>query len=272
MFILTVKGSVQGIFCCHVDDFLHAGNEEFEKLMEKLRKRFIAGKIEEEDFRYIGFMIKQNNEGIQLDHSIYMEKLDHQHIEPQRAFQKLKQLTQEEQTDYRRMVGQLNWAVQISRPDLAFELVDLRSTGAHIVWIKDRIGKCCPISWQANKIKRVVRSTIAAEALSLQDGLETALYFQKIIEDICGVQERIPITAFIDNKSVTEALKSTKLVEDKRLRIDIAAICEMIQNNYVEVKWCPGKVQLANSMTKRGASGIEHLNELQKGQMPKEFV
>ncbi|CAG2204921.1 unnamed protein product [Mytilus edulis] len=127
MFILTVKGSVQGIFCCHVDSFLHAGNEEFEKLMEKLRKRFIAGKIEEVDFRYIGFMIKQNNEGIQPDHSIYMEKLDHQHIEPQRAFQKFKQLTQKEQTDYRRMVGQLNWAVQGSRPDLAFDLVDLRT-------------------------------------------------------------------------------------------------------------------------------------------------
>ncbi|CAC5412669.1 unnamed protein product [Mytilus coruscus] len=125
LFILTVKGSVQGIFCCHVDEFLHAGNEEFEKLMEKLRKRFIPGKIEKEDFRYIGFMIKQNNEGIQLDHSIYMEKLDHQHIEPRRAIQKLKQLTQEEQKDYRRMVGQLNWEVQGSRPDLAFELVDL---------------------------------------------------------------------------------------------------------------------------------------------------
>ncbi|CAC5365129.1 purA [Mytilus coruscus] len=312
LFILTVKGSVQGIFCCHVDDFLHAGNEEFEKLMEKLRKRFIARKIEEEDFLYIGFMIKQNNEGIQLYHSMYMEKLDHQHIEPQCAFQKLKQLTQEEQKDYRRMVGELNWAVQGSRPDLAFELVDLStklksalvcdllraiknigklkdirpihdaafgnindgkgSTGAHIVWIKDRIGIFCPISWQANKIKRVVRSTIAAEALSLQDGLEMALYFRKIIEDICGVrQQTIPITAFIDNKSVTEALKSTKLIEDKRLRIDIEAICEMIQNNYVEVKWCPGKVQLANSMTKRGASGT-FLNVLQKGQMLEELV
>ncbi|CAC5372113.1 unnamed protein product [Mytilus coruscus] len=280
-FILTVKGSVLGIYCCHVDDVLHAGNEEFEKLMEKLRKRFIAGKIEEEDFLYIGFMIKENNE-------------DHQPIEPQRAFQKLKQLTQEEQTDYRRMVGQLNWAVQGSRPDLAFELVDLSTKlksalvcdllravknigkkyrSSYIVWIKDRIGKCCPISWQANKIKRVVRSTIAAEALSLQDGLETALYFRKIIEDICGVGERIiPITAFIDNKSVPEALKSTKLVVEKRLRIDIAAICEMIQNNYVEVKWCPGKVQLANSMTKRGASGIELLNVLQKEQMPEGFV
>jgi hypothetical protein len=147
------------------------------------------------------------------------------------------------------------------------------STGAHIIWIKDRKGNCCPICWQANKIKRVVCSTIAAEALSLQDGLESALYYRKIIEDICAVwQGTIPITAFIDNKSVTEALQSTKMVEDKRMRIDIAAICEMKQNNYVEVKWCPGKVQLANSMTKRGASGIELLNVLQKGKLPEEFV
>lgn len=111
------------------------------------------------------------------------------------------------------------------------------STGAHIIWIKDRKGNCCPICWQANKIKRVVRSTIAAETLSLQNGLESALYYRKIIEDICAVlQGTIPITAFIDNKNVTEALQSTKLVEDNCLRIDIAAICEMKQNNYVEVK------------------------------------
>ena len=58
----------------------------------------------------------------------------------------------------------------------------------------------------------------------------------------------------------------------EEVRNDIAAICEMKQNNYVEVKWCPGKVQLANSMTKRGASGIELLNVLQKGKLPEEFV
>ena len=50
------------------------------------------------------------------------------------------------------------------------------STGAHFVWLKDHIGNCCPIFSQSNKIKRVVRSTIAAEALSLQDGLESAYY------------------------------------------------------------------------------------------------
>ena len=51
------------------------------------------------------------------------------------------------------------------------------STGAHIIWLIDGTGKCCPLAWQANKIKRVVRSTIAAEALSLQEGLKTSYYY-----------------------------------------------------------------------------------------------
>lgn len=332
MFTLMHGKSIEGVICCHVDDFLHAGSDVFESMMEKLRNRFLAGKIEKEEFAYIGFNITQNSNGIQLDHSKFINKLNQIRIEPSRASQKHSFLTTEEQKTYRKIVGQLNWAVQGSRPDLAFELVDLStklnkatvtdltrairnvgklkdieviqtfpplqsnieedweiflfsdaslgnindgsgSTGAHIIWIKDRLGKCCPIFWQANKIKRVVRSTIAAEALSLEEGLETGLYYRRIIEEIFQIpQDKIPITAFIDNKSVTEAISSTKLVDDKRLRIDIAAITEIKENNNVEIKWCPGKLQLANSMTKRGASGIELLNVLQKGKLPEEFT
>lgn len=179
--------------------------------------------MEETDFQYIGFHIKQRENEIMVDHSKFMDKLDHPQIDPKRAIQKHEKLTNDEQTLYRKLVGQLNWAVQGSRPDLAFELVDLStklktatvadllkaiktmgklkdiihiqvfpllhgavekdwemflfmdaalanisegegSTGGQILWIKDRIGNCCSIHWQANKIKRVVRSTIAAEA------------------------------------------------------------------------------------------------------------
>ncbi|KAL5007820.1 hypothetical protein ScPMuIL_016626 [Solemya velum] len=312
VFTLMENGDMQGIICCHVDDFFHAGNEMFEKMLCRLRTRFLAGKVEEANFKYIGFQIKQNSNGIHLDHSEYMDKLEHSRIDSVHASDRKSTLTEEEQLLYRMLVGQINWAVQGSRPDLAFELVDLStrlaeasvsdllraikvhgrlkdispilffphlegiptndweiilfsdaalgnindgngSTGARIVWIKDWLGNCCPVCWKSNKIKRVVRSTLAAEALSLQEGLETAIYYRAVVKDI-GIGDDIPITAFIDNKSVVDAIHSTKLVEDKQLRIDIAAILEMTLKNSVHVKWCPGKLQLANTMTKRGAS------------------
>ena len=36
-------GKLRGIICCHVDDFLHAGDQYFETLIKKLRQRFHAG-------------------------------------------------------------------------------------------------------------------------------------------------------------------------------------------------------------------------------------
>ena len=82
----------------------------------------------------------------------------------------------------------------------------------------------------------------------------------------------INIEAYVDNRSVIEAIFSTKLVEDKRLRIDIAAIKESLQLQDVNrIKWVLGHLQLANSMTKQGASGFSLLKVLQSGQMLQEL-
>ena len=69
-----------------------------------------------------------------------------------------------------------------------------------------------------------------------------------------------------------EAVFSIKLVDDKRLRVDIASIREFLKINDIrQIKWCAGDGQLANCMTKQGASGYELLKILQCGKMPDEF-
>ena len=48
MFYSNEDNVLQGLFACHVDDFLHAGNEEFDnQIITKLKRRFQAGKLEE---------------------------------------------------------------------------------------------------------------------------------------------------------------------------------------------------------------------------------
>lgn len=287
--------------------------------------------MEEKVFRYIGFKVEQRENGIILDQSDYMYNLNSPTLDPRHTTNKSDILNSEEQSLYRQIVGQINWAVQGSRPDLAFEMIaastklkqatvgdltraikmlnrlkdftsymlfpclnqelsDLKimvftdaslgnindgtgSTGAYIVWLADGTGLCCPLAWHASKIKRVVRSTIAAEALSLQEGLEAGFYYRTMVEEILGIPNKtIPITAYTDNKSVIEAVFSTKLVDDKRLRVDIAAIREFLKTNDIrQIKWCAGDSQLANCMTKQGASGYELLKILQCGKMPDEF-
>ena len=76
----------------------------------------------------------------------------------------------------------------------------------------------------------------------------------------------IIIEAYVDNNSVIEAILSTRMVGDKRLRVDSAAINESIKIQDVNrIQWVPGHLQLANAMTKQGTPGFNLLRVLQSG-------
>ena len=89
----------------------------------------------------------------------------------------------------------------------------------------------------------------AAVALILQEGLKSALYYRKLLEEISKLEESIiPITAFTSNKSVFETLQSTRMLDDKHLRIDNTAI-SAIKNNYnVQVKRCPPRKSVVGQL------------------------
>ena len=94
------------------------------------------------------------------------------------------------------------------------------SIGGHIVWLVDCHGKCCPLSWHANKIKRVVRSIIAAETLSLQ-GLESSFYYRKMLENIIGIPHKtIPIIAYCMTKRGAAEYNILNVIKDGRLPQD----------------------------------------------------
>ena len=124
--------------------------------------------------------------------------------------------------------------------------------------------RLAPISWRANKIRRVVKSTLAAEALALQEGIDEAIYLQRMLAEM---SLQVPIHVFVDNKGLVDALHSTKLVQDRRLRIDIGALKQTLEREVNAVKWCPGEKQLADCLTKRGANGSKLLSVFQTGQL-----
>jgi hypothetical protein len=324
LFYLQRGGKLIGMMACHIDDFLHAGEADFDAIMCTLRKQFLAGKLEEGQFKYVGFNIQQFREEIIIDQSEYVESIECVVISPERASQKTEALNSEELTVLRSTVGKINWAVQGTRPDMSFEMIELSthfrkgtvadiiravkvirklkegmcrvslpalgdascwkivvfsdaahanlcdgvgSVGAHIVMIVGEGGKCSVVSWHAAKIKRVVRSSLAAEALSLQEGIEDAMYIRHNMETLLDMHPlSIPLHAIVDNKSLVEAVHSTRLVDDKRLRLDIGAVREALEKSEVtSVSWCPGAAQLANCMTKRGAAGFDLLAVMQRG-------
>ena len=139
------------------------------------------------------------------------------------------------------------------------------SCGGHIMFLVDSKKNCCPLAWHSGKLKRVARSTLAAEAMALLNGIEEAIYLREIIKFCTG--DYIMIRAVVDNRSLLQSVHSTHLVEEKRLRVDISAVKEMMDNDNVTIVWVPGKEQLANCLTKNGAASAAMLTVLQHGSL-----
>ena len=78
------------------------------------------------------------------------------------------------------------------------------------------------ISWQSKRIKRVAKSSLTAETLASSEGVNSASYISTLFAEIMygnTDNSKLPIEAYVDNKSLIDAWKSTKFVTDKRLRI-----------------------------------------------------
>ena len=132
-------------------------------------------------------------------------------------------------------------------------LSDCASQGGFIILLKDSAGNSCPIFWQSRKIRRVVKSTLAAETLALLDCASAAVYIREVLLEICRCGP-VPIRCYTDNKSLMDTLKSNKNVDDRRLRIDLAVLQDMVQKGDVnQISWVDTSHQLANCLTKRGA-------------------
>ena len=126
LFYLKERGHLCGIIVSHIDDFLHAG-EAILDVMQKFRRKFLAGRLECGQFRYVGFQMCELKNGIMLDQNEYVKELDTLMITPQRATQKNDQLTSCEYSMLRGLVGKINWVVQGTRPDVSFDMVELNT-------------------------------------------------------------------------------------------------------------------------------------------------
>ena len=130
------------------------------------------------------------------------------------------------------------------------------SQGGFIVFISDKDGFCSPVAWASKRIKRVVRSTLSAETLAAVDAVDAAYLISKILAEVIGrgKEEEIPINLHTDNKSLYDAINTTNLVLDKSWVVDIAALREMNEWGEIHFCWVDSSHQLADTLTKKGAS------------------
>ena len=99
------------------------------------------------------------------------------------------------------------------------DLSNCASQGGFVIFLHGKNGKSSPSVWTLHKLIRKVKSTMAAETMSMLEGAEySVLLLKALTTEIHALDDtHIPYTCITDNKSLSYT--STKIIEDKCLYI-----------------------------------------------------
>ena len=163
-----------------------------------------------------------------------------------------------------------NWTIE-GYGDAGFRsLPDKTSScGGYVVMITNKAeGKSSVLNWRSNEIKRVVSSSTAAEALAANETLDEMVYIKFVLRELLGDGvDNIPLHLVTDSKNLHKAVLNSTLVENPRLRTDIAKVKESSETKELNVFSCvKGKDMIADVLTKKGASGAMLMNILRTGE------
>ena len=135
-------------------------------------------------------------------------------------------------------------------------LGDGASQGAFIIFVQGSNGLIAPICWQSKKLHRVTKSPLASETLAVSEAADAGYLIACMISEIFKLPKPGTIKCYTDNKSLYESVQSATIPSDRRLRVDLSRIREMVDKQEVELLWINGKYQVADCLTKRGASSL----------------
>ena len=139
----------------------------------------------------------------------------------------------------------------------------LKSTEGRVLVLENlNSSKFNVFSCKTKKISRICRSVKGAETRALENGLDEAVHFARMLHEIYEGEvnlkqpKQIEVNALTDNKGLWENLNNTRQCDEKLLRNSIALIKQMVENREVKrVDWIETGGMLADALTKLGGNG-----------------
>ena len=218
----------------------------------------------------IGWVAQTSRPDLSYDHLILSTKLGCASVRDMKQAIKITRKMKVDGTSMRFMnMGPIEQWTLVGHGDAGYKSLPdkVSSCGGHVIMICNRLrGLSCVVNWRSRKLKRVVSSSTAAEALAINDCLDELFYVKCVLMELLGRQASdVPMHLFTDSKNLFDAVEKSTLIENARVRTDIAKVKESLRdkelNGWYHVS---GKDMLADVLTKKGAPGFKLLNVLRK--------
>ena len=111
------------------------------------------------------------------------------------------------------------------------------------------------LSYRSGRIRRVVRSTFAAEVMALSSAMDDARALSGVVQELytgkASREDGVSVVALVDAFAVVSNVNSScPNMTEKRLMLDCIALWEQIQQERLCVRWIPTEYQYADPLTK----------------------
>ena len=126
------------------------------------------------------------------------------------------------------------------------------SQGSLIMFLVGKNGKFSPLTWKSKKVRCIVKSTLEAETLSLDDCSEVCFFLRTILCEMLNIDIKdIPINMITDSHQLYDSIYPIKTLKDKRLMVDICMMRNMLSSKEISaISWVDSQSQFADCLTK----------------------
>ena len=130
LFMMHEEEKLIGLLLVFVDDLLWGGDKFFENtVIQKLKTTFTVGCEQSRVFKYVGInLIQEEDYSITLDQVAYINSINTIPITSERSTQINDTITADERKQLRSALGKLNWISCTSRPDIRFNVGEIRTS------------------------------------------------------------------------------------------------------------------------------------------------
>ena len=101
----------------------------------------------------------------------------------------------------------------------------------------------------------------------MNEGADAGFLVAALVQEIFKLSFLPSVECYTDNSSLEETIHTSNIISDPQLRVDMSRVREMVREEEIKVFWLDAKDQLANALTKCGASTARLLEVLQSSEI-----
>jgi hypothetical protein len=144
---------------------------------------------------------------------------------------------------------------------------DMSTQIGYIIVLADKHNTCHVLKFSSTKSRRIVRSTLGAEAIALATGFDAAFVLREDLRRMIG--KTLPVECHLDNMSLFYVITRASATLEKRVQLDVEAVRQSYaRKELTRIAFLRSAYNCADELTKLKTPGVGECIDYEQAGFP----